>query len=269
MKTVNGKMAFGFASVNAGQRNVVVTPQVIAVSTEGGFRITAPVSRVLGIAAGENVMFLSNVDDIDRAIATRAQEVVDFCEANGLDVASPEAAIALHKEFDMWAIAKGVAEKDVKGNLKTCSQRLSVADKRKYVSQNFDEMLAAAMENGSAELKEALAADGISKEEQIELLVPAVVPAEVIKYKGSKTASPSNMSGVGVSLTFTDTAIWKQLKSDLGDDATKLNRIYSVDVEDVQTIQISDGFDVVEVKALILGEFVDKAPSRIGAEDAE
>ena len=58
MKTVNGKMAFGFASVNAGQRNVVVTPQVIAVSTEGGFRITAPVSRVHGIAAGENVMYL-------------------------------------------------------------------------------------------------------------------------------------------------------------------------------------------------------------------
>lgn len=269
MKTVNGKMAFGFSAVNAGQRNVVVEPQVIASSTEGSFRLTPPVSRVLGIAAGDNVMFLSNVDDIDRAIAAKADEVLQFCEANGLDIASPEAAIAVHKEFDMWAIAKGVVEKDAKGNLKTCTQRLSLGDKRKYVSQHLEEMLAAAMENGSDDLKAALSADGITTEEQIELLVPAVVPAEQIKYKGSKTASPSGMTGTGIGLTFTDTAIWNQLKSDLGDEGTKVNRIFDVDIENLQTIQISDGFDVVEVKALVLGEYVDKAPARLGAGDAE
>lgn len=43
MKTVNG-MSFGFSAVNAGQRNVAVEPQLIAVSTEGNFRMTPPKS---------------------------------------------------------------------------------------------------------------------------------------------------------------------------------------------------------------------------------
>lgn len=46
MKTVNG-MSFGFSAVNAGQRNVAVEPQLIAVSTEGNFRMTPPVSLLL------------------------------------------------------------------------------------------------------------------------------------------------------------------------------------------------------------------------------
>ena len=41
MKTSNVKaMGFGFSAVNAVQRNVSIEPQVIAVSTEGNFRIT-------------------------------------------------------------------------------------------------------------------------------------------------------------------------------------------------------------------------------------
>ena len=47
MKTVSKKSAFGFSAVNAGQRNVAVEPQVIATSTMGQFRLTAPVTRLL------------------------------------------------------------------------------------------------------------------------------------------------------------------------------------------------------------------------------
>lgn len=265
MKTSNVKaMGFGFSAVNAGQRNVSVEPQVIAVSTEGNFRITPVVSRVLGVGHGDYVMFLSNVANIDAAITNKAIEIVAFCEANGLELGSPEAAIALHKEFDMWAIAKGIIEYDTKGNQKTTSERLTKNDKVKFVSQNFETMLEQAMEQADDETKDALSRDGITKEEQIDILSAFVTPRELPKYKGSKAANPAGLTGAGTSLTFTDSNVWKQLKADMGDDATKFNRVFDVDVENLQDIVLSDGYKDVTVKALILGESVDKEPARIG-----
>lgn len=265
MKTSNVKaMGFGFSAVNAGQRNVSVEPQVIAVSTEGNFRITPVVSRVLGVGHGDYVMFLSNAANIDAAITNKAAEVVAFCEANGLELGSPEAAISLHKEFDMWAIAKGIIEYDTKGNQKTTSERLTKNDKVKFVSQNFETMLEQAMEQADNETKDALSRDGITKEEQIDILSAFVTPRELPKYKGSKAANPAGLTGAGTSLTFTDSNVWKQLKADMGDDATKFNRVFDVDVENLQDIVLNNGYKDVTVKALILGESVDKEPARIG-----
>lgn len=270
MKT-NGLKAvsFGFSAVNAGQRNVVVEPQVIATSTEGGFRITPPVSKVLGIAHGDYVMFLNNIDAIDAAISSKDTAVVNFCEEQGLELGSAEAAIALHKEFDMWAVAKGVVEYDLKGNIKTTTERLSKNDKIKFVSQNFDEMLEAAMADADEEIKEALSRDGISKEEQIDILSAFVTPRELPKHKGSKAANPAGLTGVGTSLTFTDSNVWKQLKFDMGEDASKANRVFDVDVEDVQELEMNDGYKSVTVKALILGDYTDKEPARIGKSSDE
>lgn len=265
MKTNGVKaMGFGFSAVNAGQRNTTVEPQVICVSTEGNFRITPPVSKVLGVGHGDYIMFLNNVDNIDAAINARVPEVVEFCEANGLEVGSAEAAIALHKEFDMWAIAKGVVEYDTKGNQKTTSERLTKNDKLKFVSQNFDAMLTAALEEADEEVKDALTREGITKEEQMDILTAFVMPRELPKYKGSKAANPAGLTGSGTSLTFTDSNVWKQLKADMGEDATALNRVFDVDVEDLQDIELSDGYKTVSVKALILGESADKVPARIG-----
>lgn len=272
MKTGNVKgMGFGFGVVNAGQRNVVVEPQFIAVSTEGNFRITPPVSKVLGVGHGDYIMFLNNVDNIDAAIAAKADVVVVFCEENGLELGTPEAAIAIHKEFDMWAIAKGIIEFDTKGNAKTTSERLTKKDKMKYVSQHFDEMLAAAAEQADAETKDALTRDGVTKEEQIDILTAFVVAREVPKYKGSKVANPAGLTGAGTSLTFTDSNVWKQLKADMGEDAEKMNRVFDVDIENLQDVELSDGYKNVTVKALVLGNYVDKEPARIGnkAEEAE
>lgn len=274
MKTSNVKaMGFGFGVVNAGQRNVTVEPQFIAVSTEGNFRITPPVSKVLGIGHGDYIMFLNNVDNIDAAIAAKADVVVKFCEENGLELGTPEAAIAIHKEFDMWAIAKGIIEFDTKGNAKTTTERLTKNDKIKYVSQHFEEMLAAAAEQADEETKEALTRDGITKEEQIDILTAFVVARELPKYKGSKVANPAGLTGAGTSLTFTDSNVWKQLKADMGAEATALNRVFDVDVEELQDVELSDGYKTVTVKALVLGDYVDKEPARIGkggdAADAE
>lgn len=265
MKT-NGlkSMSFGFAVVNAGQRNVSVEPEVIAVSTEGNFRITPPVSKALGVSNGEYVMFLNNVDNIDAAISANVPEIVAFCEEQGLELGSAEAAIAIHKEFDMWAIAKGVVEYDTKGNQKTTTERLTKNDKIKFVSQNFEQMLAAAMEQANDEVKDALSREGITREEQIDILTAFVTPRELPKFKGSKVANPAGLTGVGTSLNFTDSNVWKQLKADMGDNATKYNRVFAIDVEELQDIELSNGYNTVTVKALVLGDYTDKEPARIG-----
>lgn len=265
MKTNGLKaMGFGFSAVNAGQRSATVEPQFICVSTEGNFRLTPPVSKALGIGHGDYVMFLNNVDAIDYAISTKTDEVVKFCEEQGLEVNSPEAAIALHKEFDMWAVAKGIVEYDTKGNQKTTTERLTKNDKIKFVSQNFEDMLATAMEQADEETKDALSREGVTKEEQIDILAAFVTPRELPKYKGAKAANPAGLTGAGTSLTFTDSNVWKQLKADMGDNATKFNRVFDVDLENLQDIELSDGYKTVTVKALVLGDYTDKEPARIG-----
>lgn len=270
MKTASKTgISFGFSAVNAGQRNTTAEPQVIVVSTEGNFRITPAVSKVLGIAHGDNVMFLSNVKEIDEAIVEKNEELAAFCEENGLELGSPEALVAIHKEFDTWGIAKGVAEFDTKGNAKTASERLSAKDKAKFVSANFDDMLERALNEADEETVSALSRDGITKEEQIDLLSAFVTPRQLPKFTGSKAANPAQLTGSGVSLTFTDSNVWKQIKVDLGEEATKVNRIYDVDVEDIQTVDITNGYETVSIKVLVLADYTDKEPMRIGAKGEE
>ena len=270
MKTGNVKaMGFGFGVVNAGQRNITVEPQFIAVSSEGNFRITPPVSKALGVGHGDYVMFVNNIDGIEDAIKNQDDIVKNFCEEQGLELGTPEASIAIHKEFDMWGIAKGIVEYDTKGNAKTTTERLTKNDKAKYVSQHFDEMLAAASEQADEQTKDALSRDGVTKEEQIDILTAFVVAREVPKYKGSKVANPAGLTGPGTSLTFTDSNVWKQLKVDMGDEATKFNRVFDVDIENMQDVVVNDGDKNVTVKAIIIGDYVDKEPTRIGKGNAE
>lgn len=263
-------LAFGFSSVNAGQRGVTHEPQVIAVSTEGSFRLTAPVSKALGIAAGDNVMFVNNIPQVDEAIRTKHELVVKFCEEQGLDIDAPESSVAIHKAFDEWGIAKGIQEFDGKGLPKTCTERLSAKDKLKYVSMNFSQMLEAALdeENGADEqTKEALTREGITENEQKEILAKFVVPKELLKFKGSKTANTAKLSGIGIALNFTDSNVWKQLKAGMGEDATKFNRVFSVDLEKMINDEIDNGYQKVPVVILPLGTYVDKEPARIGGSD--
>lgn len=270
MKT-NGlnTMSFGFSAVNAGQRNVVVAPELIAVSTEGNFRITAPVSKALGIANGDYVMFLSNIDAIDAAIAEKNDSIVAFCQEQGLELGSVEAAIAIHKEFDMWAIAKGIVEYDVKGNQRTCSERLTKKDKVKFAAQNYDAMFEAAMKSNNEEVKTTLSDPDVAKEDKIDVLSTFVVARELPKFKGSKTANPTGMTGTGISLNFTDSNVWKQLKADMGDEATKSNRVFDIDLDNIIDAEMNDGYKTVTVKAIVLGQYTDKEPARIGSKSEE
>lgn len=164
---------------------------------------------------------------------------------------------------------KGIQEFDSKGLPVLGKERLTQSDRLRLVEARFDEMLAAALESDNEELIEALNRDGITEEEQKNLLCPFVQPVEVNKFKGSKAASPSNVTGLGVNLTFTDSNVWAQLKADLGEAADTINRIYSVDIDDIQKCMINDGYKDVEVSMLILGESEDKKPVRVGAKKDE
>lgn len=268
MKTSNVKgMSFGFSAVNAGQRNVVVEPQIIAVSTEGSFRMTPPVSRALGIGHGDYAAFANNIAEIDMAIANNNPDLVAFCEEHGLAWGSTEASVAIHKEFDMWAVYKGIVEKDGKGLVKMTTERLSKQDKIRFASANFDVMLESALANADDEVKEALTREGVTREEQIDVLAAFVKPRELKKYSGSKVANPAKLVGKGTVVTFTDTNVWNQIKHDLGDTATTVNRAFDIDVENLIDLEINNGYEVVAVKAVLLGAYTDEKPARAGEQE--
>lgn len=277
MKTL--KSSFGFSMVNAGQRmSGNVDPQLIAVSTNGGFRLTGAATRLLGIMSGDNVMFINNLSEIDSAIADTTHpmhaDLVAFCEERGIVLGEPEAALEIHKEFDLWAVAKGIKEFDTKGNAKIAKERLSKKDKLTYATQHYEEMVQTVMESkeeGADAVRDQLTREGITREEELEILASLVTGREVESYTGSKCANPTGQTGSGLSVTFTDSNVWAQLKSDIAaDDRDKLNRVYDLAVDDITVVEISNGYQVVEVKAIPLGAFVDKAPARVGkGADAE
>lgn len=268
MKTIAKKSAFGFAAVNAGQRNVAVEPQLVALSTLGGFRLTGPATKLLGIAPGDYVGFVSNVDQIDAAIAANDPAIVAFAEEQGLELGSAELAIAAHKEFDQWAVCKGYALYNSKGTPLTVKERLSLKDKEAIVKANFDEILASAMASDNAELVEALSREGISYEEQAELLMSVVEGREVPKHQGSKSANPSGMTGVGLNLNFTDSNVWNQLKVGV-EEPTKINRVFDLLVDYTETIMLSNGYEDVKVTIIPLGDYTDKAPATRGGAEAD
>ena len=250
MKTASSKLAFGFNAVVAGQRKVVDTPELVALTTNGGFRISRPISKALDVQHGEYVQFVHNLDLVDNEIKTRGQRYVEFCEKHGLSVDSEDAAVAFHNEYDMWGLVKGYALYTDKGIAQTCTERLTKADREALVAKNYDEALAAAMENGSDEIKDSIAAADGNKEEIIKILALAVRGDEKQKYSGSKVANTSEMIGTGVVLNFTDSNVWNILKSGMGEDASKKARKFPIDLDEMVTIVLPNGYEDIEVPCI-------------------
>ena len=250
MKTATSKLAFGFNAVIAGQRKVVDVPELVALTTNGGFRISRPVSKALGIQHGEYIQFVQNLDQVQAAINAKTEAYVNWAAENGLDVDAEETAAAFHKEFDMWGIVKGYALYNDKGTAQTCTDRLTKADREAYAAKNYDDILASAMEQGSDELKDAIAAADGNKEEIIKVLATVVRGEEKQKYSGSKVANTSEMLGAGVVLNFTDSNVWNILKSGMGEDASKKARKFPIDLENITTISLYNGYENIEVPCL-------------------
>lgn len=264
MKTFKGnaKLSFGLGAVNVAKRNAVSEPELVVNPTVGGFRITPAVSRALGLTNGGYIMFVSNIDAIEQAIANKDENLVAFCAEENIDMNTPEGVKAIHEAFDEWGIAKGIQMFDKNGNAVKTKERMSKTDKVEYVTNNFDDVLKAAIENGEPEFAASLQVEGITKEEQIEILANAVNPEQVNKYYGSKCSNSSNLSGTGVSLTFSDSAVWGALKEDLGEEAKKMSRTFEVDIKELREVPYFNGHKEVIVKAAMLGKFKDTENTR-------
>lgn len=264
MKTFKGnaKLSFGLGAVNVAKRNAVSEPELVVNPTVGSFRITPAVSRALGLTNGGYIMFVSNIDAIEQAIANKDENLVAFCAEENIDMNTPEGVKAIHEAFDEWGIAKGIQMFDKNGNAVKTKERMSKTDKVEYVTNNFDDVLKAAIENGEPEFAASLQVEGITKEEQIEILANAVNPEQVNKYYGSKCSNPSNLSGTGVSLTFSDSAVWGALKEDLGEEVKKMSRTFEVDIKELREVPYFNGHKEVIVKAAMLGEFKDTESTR-------
>ncbi len=264
MKTFKGnaKLSFGLGAVNVAKRNAVSEPELVVNPTVGSFRITPAVSRALGLTNGGYIMFVSNIDAIEQAIANKNENLVAFCAEENIDMNTPEGVKAIHEAFDEWGIAKGIQMFDKNGNAVKTKERMSKTDKVEYVTNNFDDVLKAAIENGEPEFAASLQVEGITKEEQIEILANAVNPEQVNKYYGSKCSNSSNLSGTSVSLTFSDSAVWGVLKEDLGEEAKKMSRTFEVDIKELREVPYFNGHKEVIVKAAMLGEFKDTESTR-------
>lgn len=245
---LGNKISFGFNAVQAGQKNATVNaePQLVAASTAGKFTITAPVSKALGIAVGENLMFLNNIANVEAAIQTNNEVIVAWANENGVDLTTREGQDAALKEFGMWLIAKGIGLYTKTGEQVMGSERYTKEDKQKFIDANAEGILAA---NRDA-LIERVGNPDASDEE----LIAAITPDDIESPKyhvhsGSKTSNTGSATGVGVQLNFTDTSIWNTLKADLGEDKTKKNRVFSVDLNEPVETTFFNGKEEVAIIA--------------------
>lgn len=256
---------FSLSVVNAGQRQVNDKAELVVNSTKGGFTLSGAGSSVLGIADGGYIQFLSNHEAIANAIKMGNNDTLaKFCDEHGLALGSEESIIAIHKEFDRFALMKGIKMLDKTGRPVEANERLTAEDKIAYATDNFDAMLAAALDSDNEALKEALSREDITKEEQIEILSKGVV-ITTDKYSGSKCASSSHAVGAGVPLKFSDGNVWNQMKRDIDEEArTSVNRRYSLNVAKAFETVVSNGYEDVTVTCYPLEFVADEEPMQRG-----
>jgi len=223
---LGNKVSFGFSAVVAGQKTSGNNePQLIANSTKGKFTVTSPVTRAMGIAVGEYIQFVNNIDQIEAAIVAGNDDIKAIAAELGVDLSTREGQIAVVEACTQWGIVKGKAMLDKVGNPIMVSARLTEDEKRAFIAKNAQAILA---ENRYA-LIERNGGQDADDETLLSLIeLDEVEYPKVPGFTGSKTASTSNATGVGLQLGFTDSNVWGALKKDLGDDATKKNRIYKV-----------------------------------------
>ena len=225
---LGNKVSFGFSAVVAGQKTSGNNePQLIVNSTKGKFTVTSPVTRAMGVAVGEYIQFVNNIAQIEAAINEGHDDIKAIAEQLGVDYTTREGALAIIDACTQWAIVKGQPMLDKVGNPIMVSARLTKEEKKAFIEKNKDAILEAGRDNliervGNPDATDEELLDAIDFEND------DIFP-KVPGFTGSKTASTSNATGVGLQLGFTDSKVWNDLKSDLDDDTkTKKNRIFKV-----------------------------------------
>lgn len=243
-------LQFGMSAVQSGKRVMQTSnePTLTANSTKAKFTLAAAVTRIMGLIPGDNVQFVSNIADIDAAIAERDADVMAWCEENNVEFGTEAARSALIQTFGKYGICKGVPLFEKNGEVKLAGVRMTAEQK------------AAAFELN----KEKIAAElGKSVEE---ITINDYNPT-TRAYSGARTSTSSNLNGLGLPLNFSDSAMWAELKENLGDEAEKFNRIFEVNLNEpfivaVETGKvIGDEKETVEVNAYDISFKADEEPA--------
>lgn len=243
-------LQFGFSAVQSGKKVMQSSnePTLTANSTKAKFSLTSAVTRIMGLIPGDTVQFISNVADIDAAIAERDAEVVAWCEANNVEFGTEAARAALIQIFGEYGICKGVPLFEKDGKVKLVGVRMTAEQK------------AAAFELNKEKIAEEL---GKSVEE---ITIDDYTPV-TRAYSGARTSTSSNLNGVGLPLTFSDSSMWNELKENLGEDAEKINRIFEVKLNEPFVVAVETGKvigdekETVEVNAYKISFKADEEPS--------
>jgi hypothetical protein len=253
---------FNVNAVLAGQKSSLMnaTPQLIAKSTTGQFTITSPVSKALGIAVGENVMFLNNIAGIEAMINARPDELVNYCNANGWDIDTREGQDALIKDQTQWYIAKGVLLFKRNGEPILGTVRVTKEDKIAWIAENGLEYIQNMDEEAKAQFAVSKNLEGANDETLAGALTADDIASPTFHAaSGSKTAATAKATGIGLQLNFTDTAIWDSLKADL-EDKTSVNRLFNVKLDEAEEVTYNNGKEDVKVMAYPLEFDSDKEP---------
>ncbi len=255
-------MKFSVNAVLAGQKSTLVnaTPQLIAKSTPGQFTITAPVSKALGIAVGDNVMFLNNISGIEQAIQARPDELVNYANEHGWDIDTPEGADALIKNLTTWYIAKGVLLYKKNGDPILGTIRVTKEEKAAKIAQDGLKMIQELSEEDKAAFAASKNLEGADDDTLAAALTPDDIPSPTFHaVSGSKTASTAQATGIGLQLNFTDTSIWDTIKADL-EDKKAVNRVFDVNLSEYEEAKYNNGKEDVAITIYPISFVEDKAP---------
>lgn len=262
MKLTN-KLQFGFNAVQSGQKAAVVnaTPTLTVNSTEGKFTISGPVSKALDIAVSQNIALANNIDEIEKAIAAKDENILAAAQELGVDINTYEGHQALVAELTQWAIYKGVAKYNRLGQPIMVAERMSKEDKEKFISEHAMEIV----EQNRAELIARVGDEDASDEDLVAAIDVKDIPSPTTQdYTGSRCATTSNATGVGVALQFTDSGNWNMMKSDL-ETKTSVNRIFDVDLSNPIKVKVNNGKEDLLVDGYVLVFKEDAKPLRVGA----
>lgn len=261
---------FGINAVQSGQKTSAnAFPRLYANSSVGQFKVTGLVTKALGVNVGDNIMFLNNVDGIMAAIQNKNSQLVDYAKENNLNLDDKSDVNTIIAEFTQWYITAGVILRKRSGEPMEAAVRVTKEEKEKWIKEHGAEYFAEMSDEEKTAFVEAKGGD--ADIEDIDALV-ALLTAEDIEspktnaMSGSKTASTSSATGVGVQVNFTDSNIWNTLKADLGDAKDKYVRVYDVDIENPEEATFNDGFQDVKVLAYPIIYVEDKEPQRRGAQ---
>lgn len=253
-------MRFGFNAIQSGQKSATVNalPRLTANSTLGKFVLTAPVSKAMNVAVGENIMFLNNIANLEAAIQAQDADLVAYCNENGIDLTTREGVDAVMEQLTVWAIAKGVPQVDSKNNPVMAKERYTKDDKQKYIDANADAILAA---NREALIERNGGVDADDETLKALITVDDIEAPEYRVHTGSKTATTGNSTGTGCQLNFTDTSIWNTLKKDLDEETRiKKNRVFDVLLDECFKTEVPNGYENVEVMAYPISFVADEDP---------